>query len=335
MSGALRKLALAALAVGVLASIAGALAGRAATILGVLAAAWLLCAGIAAGAVALSAAIRLARGRWAASVTPIAEAASGFFPVALGLLAILVLAAPAWIPDARAEGWIAWGARVARELVASAALFVAGVAYVRRSRAGAPGAGAAAVVYLLLYVGTLSLWATDFVIALMPGAPSTVLPPLYFGGAFLSGLAFTTLVVTVRGVGEVRTRRDLGGLVFAFVIFWGYLVWAAYLPVWYENLPDETGALLLRWAGGWRYLSGAVLFTILAFPFFALLGAGTKRRRGALAGVAGTILAGLVGERLLLVLPSLALPGGVLTLALGAAVEAGVVGAFVLTSGVT
>ncbi len=298
--------ALVGLGLGVVALVVGWATGHGAVALGALDVGWLYCAGIAAGGVALSAAIRLSQGRWARAVTPVAEATSGFYWPALALLVLLVLAAPSWIPDAAREGRGAWGSRVARDVGAGVILFLAGELYVRRTRAGRETA-TAAIVYLLLYVITLSLWAVDLVMGLSDWAPSTVIPPFYFIGALLGGLALTALLSALRRPETVGppTRHDLGKLLFAFVIFWGYLAWAAYLPVWYGNMPEETGQLLARWADGWRGLTMAVLLTVLAFPFFFFLPEANKRGRSTIVVGAASILVGLLGERMLLVLPSL------------------------------
>ena len=74
--------------------------GFGAVTLGVLAVSWLFFAGAAAGAVAFSAAVRCSRARWVDVISPVAEAGAAFFPSALALLAVLLVLAPSWMPDA-------------------------------------------------------------------------------------------------------------------------------------------------------------------------------------------------------------------------------------------
>ncbi len=320
--------------VGVAALVGALLLGVAPLALGVLAACWLFFAGIAAGGVAFSAAVRCSRGRWAAEVLPKVEALGGFFPAAFALLAILAVAARAWVPGLVAAGWESWGWRCVRELGATAILFAVGHRYLRGAhRETAPALTALAITYLLLYVSVLSLWAIDLVMDLHEWAPSTVIPPFVFIGAFLGALAWGALATARDPHATTKLRGDLGKLLFAMVIFWGYLAWAAYLPVWYGNLPDETGQLLARWAGNWKLVTSGVLVTVLGFPFFFLLPERTKRGRATLAIVASSILAGLLGERFLLVLPSLDLRFDGLSVLLGAGVVVGAIGLFVLTVG--
>lgn len=318
-------------------SLAGmSLAGRTPSAAGALAAGWLLFAGIAAGGVALSTVLRLAHARWAATAVPAAESGAGFFLPAFVILGILLLGAGPWTPSAAGDGALAFAARAVRDLVSVAALWYAAVRYRRSAAAtGAEGgAGIAAVVYLLIYVAAMTVFAIDFVIDPGIGAPSTVVPPFYFAGAFLGGLAWTALLVCLRATGPAAeaVRQDLGKLLFAFCILWGYLLWAAYLPVWYENMPDETGALLARWEGGWRYLTAATIGAVLVFPFFFLLPASTKKGRWSLAVAASSVLAGLLGDRLLLVIPSLGLSWGIAETVGGTAIVAGVGAVFVLSS---
>ncbi len=325
--------AAAAVAVGFVALAGGVARGRAPAALGGLAAAWLFAAGIAAGGVAFSAAVQCSKGRWAREALPALEAGAGFFPAALALLAVLVLGARLWIPGAAEAGWGSWAWRCARELGATAVLFAAGTRYQRRARADAPAPSAAAIAYILLYVTVVSMWAIDLVMDLHEWAPSTVIPPFVFIGGLLGAIALGALVSASDPASGTHVRADLGKLLFAMVIFWGYLVWAAYLPVWYGGLPEETGQLLARWAGGWKVLTGGVLLAVLGLPFFVLLPERTKRSRPALAAIAGCILVGLLGERFLLVLPSLEPGADALSLLVSVGVAAGVLGLFALAFG--
>jgi hypothetical protein len=72
---------------------------------------------------------------------------------------------------------------------------------------------------------------------------------------------------------------------------------------------------------------------VFAWPFWLLFSERLKRRRSTLAIGAGTILAGLLGERFLLVLPSLQLPGGVVSWLVGSGIVVGMAGLFLLSVG--
>lgn len=330
------RLGAAATAIGFAALVAGVALGFATVSLGTLAVSWLFFAGVAAAGVAFSAAVRCSHARWVNVVSPVAEAGAAFFPFALALLAVLLVLAGLWMPTAAGAGWGASAWRLLRDLLASALLFASGRRYLRHARAGdGSNSTPAAVVYLLLYAAVLSLWAVDLVMSLHDWAPSTVIPPYYFMGAFLAAIALVALAESVgpEDASTATTRQDLGKLLFAMVIMWGYLLWSAYLPVWYGNMPDETGQLLARWEGGWKFVTLGMLATVLVFPFFFLLPERTKRGRKTLAAAALSVLTGLFGEHFLLVLPSLPVHLDTPSILLGACVTIGVIGLFVLTAG--
>jgi len=325
----LTRLAAALAGLGFLAFALGLLLGRSAVALAALDASWLFFAGLSAGSVALAAAVRTASGRWADSVLPVADAGAGFFVPALALLLILVLGARALFPGAAA---VATGLRL---LLPSAILFALGRRLVTRARRPGDEGGtrSAAVVYLLVYVVSLSLWTFDLVMKPWGPPPATVLPAYFFLGAFLSGLAWVGLVAAVRGTSGPDLRHDIGKLLFAFIVVWSYLLWALFLPIWYGNVPEESAALLLRWQGAYRPVTLLVLVAVFAWPFWLLFSERMKRRRSTLAVGAGAVLLGLWAERFLLVLPSLSLPGGAGSLLVGAGVTLGVAGLFLLSVG--
>jgi hypothetical protein len=332
------RVAFIAVCAGAIALAGGILFGHGRTALGFLTSGWLFCAGLAAGAVALSAAVRVVGGRWADAALPAAEAAARFFVPALILLVIIASGAHSWMPAAMAPHGLALALLVLREFFATGVLFIMGRRYVSSSRAArehADGGGAArpAVIYLLLYAAVLSLWASDFVIAPAQGAPSTVVPVLYFMGAFLGGIAWTTLVAVARGfVTAASRRRDLSNMIFAFAAFWAYLVWSAYLPVWYENMPDETAQLLARWGGNWRFLTAGALATVFVFPFISLFPEAERRGKTILTVGSAVVLAGLLGISSLFVLPSLSMRIGWAGALTGALVVLGVIGLFLLVA---
>ncbi len=309
--------ALLAVAGGV-ALVLGLALGRGRTTLGVLDAGFLFFAGVAAGGLAVSIAIRLALGGWAASLLAHAEAPFGFLLPALVPLALLVLMPHAWMPDLGRPS----APRAARDLAGAALLLLAGCAYLRRRSA------ALGIVYELLYVAVLSSWAVDLAMGLGPWAPSTVMPAVYFISVFVAGLCLATLRLVLAPDSDPAVRYDAGKLVFGFVSFWGYLLFAEFLPTWYENIPDETALIFARWHGPWRSLLLAVLGTVGAVPFGVLLTEWAKRQRVLLGIATASALSGVLLQCLVLVLPPLHLPGGVPDFVLGAVLLAGLAGLF-------
>jgi hypothetical protein len=319
-------------AVGVACLLSGLAGGRSALVLAALASSWLFAAGVAAGGVALGGAIRIAQGRWARSAIPAADACAAFFIPALVVLAVLEVSARAWMPSVKEMSNPAWAAMATRDLGASVILFALGRRLVSPSLPP-ESAPRFAVAYLLVYVVTLSVWIVDLVMGLKDWIPSTALPAYYFMGAFVSGLAWVALVACVKrspGV-DANERHDLGKLLFGLITFWAYLLWAIFLPTWYANMPEETQSLLLRWSGAYRSVTLGVLGMVFIVPFAVLLSEWAKRQRALLGIAAASVLAGLVAERFLLVLPTLALSLSGWDGVLGAGIALGVVASFALS----
>jgi hypothetical protein len=323
--------AAAALAAAGAAALAGAAAsGRGDAALAALAASFLLLAGAAAGAVAVSAAVRLARGRWAGPLLPVAEAGAGFFLPAAALLALLAVGLGAALAVRDPLG----GAALAAGLVAAALLALgSGAAYVALARGEADPSrlrGAAAAALAGFTAGT-SLWVAA--LAIEPG-PWPALPAVAAAevvGAFVSGLALAALAAEGRRACGPEARRDLANLTFGFLLLWAYLGWSLFLPTWYGNVPDEVAFLLARWTGPYRALAAAALGAWGAAA--ALLFPRARRGRGTLVAAATLALLARALGTALLVLPALAPRAGAAGLLAGALVAAGAAGLFLLSFG--
>jgi hypothetical protein len=326
--------AVVAVVVGVVALVAGQVFGRGAAAYAALDASFLFFAGLAAGSIALVAAIRIAHGRWATPILPLAEASAGFFLPAFFLLLLLdERSRRVLLPEGAQAGSIAYDLRL---LVPTLVLFVLGWSFVDRSRAS-DAAGdrvrGRALAYVVVYAIALSLWAYELVMRVAGGPPATVIPAFYFFGALLSGLAWVALLAAATGVSGPDLRHDLGKLLFAFIVVWTYLLWALFLPTWYGNIPEESEFLLRRWHGGFRPLTIAVIVAVFFWPFWLLFSERFKRRRGTLAFGAATVLAGLAAERFLLVVPSVRIAWDAGAWLVGIGVALGVAGVFLLAVG--
>ncbi|HYM81397.1 MAG TPA: hypothetical protein VEY91_08300 [Candidatus Limnocylindria bacterium] len=164
----------------------------------------------------------------------------------------------------------------------------------------------------VLYAGVFTILAWDFVMALTPDWVSTLFGWWFFMGAFLSGIAMTAFVAT-----QLRSKYrlesyitpshfwDTGKLVFGFSIFWVYQFWSQYLPIWYANLPEETGWVFLRFEEPWRTLGFTVFTFVFLLPFLGLMNMYTKKSPFWLALFSLIVLTGMWMERHILVMPSL------------------------------
>ena len=139
---------------------------------------------------------------------------------------------------------------------------------------------------LLLLALTVTFAAFDWLMSLDPRWYSTIFGVYYFSGAIVGFLAAVILLAMLLQRGgrltasvTVEHYHDLGKLLFAFVIFWGYIAFSQYLLIWYANIPEETGWYLVRQTGDWAGVSVLLLCVHLLLPFFGLLSREVKRRK--------------------------------------------------------
>lgn len=312
---------------------------------------WLFFAPVSAGAVMFSAAVIIAYGKWARPVRRISLSVVAFTPVAFVLLFPLLFAAPHILPwvrtgagvqssylnmpflAARLIGFMAlllvvqllfayWALRPDAAILAERGDPLAKTGLYRfltkgwtrrayeenraslRLRKLGPIMG-------LCYAFAFSFVAFDLVMTLEKGWHSTLIGPYFFMGAFLGGIALTSLLTVLyrRQLGledviESHHLHDLGKLTFAFVVFWGYLFWAQYIVIWYGKLPEEQLFLVYRLSAPFRPLAIAILCGMFIVPFFSLLGVAPKRKPGWLMFVAFLILLTFWFERYFLLYPT-------------------------------
>jgi hypothetical protein len=73
-------------------------------------------------------------------------------------------------------------------------------------------------------------------------------------------------------------------------MLWTYMQLSQLIIVWSGNLPEEVTFYLNRTAGGWKWVSIALVLGHFALPFVLLLSRDLKRDAGKLAWVAGLLL---------------------------------------------
>jgi hypothetical protein len=136
--------------------------------------------------------------------------------------------------------------------------------------------------FMALFAITLTIAAFDWISSLDPIWYSDIFGVYLFAGTFLAGLSATTLMVLYlrrRGrLPEIKPDHiyNLGGFLFAFIVFWSYIGFAQYLLMWYANIPEEVAWYKVRLTGGW----GAAVLVLAALhfvvPFFILIARNAK-----------------------------------------------------------
>ncbi len=142
---------------------------------------------------------------------------------------------------------------------------------------------------LLLLAATITFASFDWIMSLEPEWFSTIFGIYYFSGAAVGSLAVTILLlVLLQNAGKltetvtVEHYHDLGKLLLAFVVFWGYIAFSQYMLIWYANIPEETTWYLDRQTSAWVGVSLGLLFGHLLVPFLGLLPREAKRRKAVL-----------------------------------------------------
>ncbi len=291
--------------------------------------------GIAQGGVVVSASFYLTQGRWGrVAVYRVAEAFSGFLPIGFLLFWLLYFGRAKifpWVthPDSQKAAWLNVPFLFARDGIALAVMTWLSLWLVRASRRPEveswigsmntielppPIIRRLATAVALAYSAVYSLVAFDLVMSLSPKWHSTLFGAYFFAAAFWTGIAATSLTAALmaglnRGrnlFADSRVRHDLGKFLFAFSVFWVYLLFSQYIVIWYGDIPRETFFVVVRVSYlPWAVPAWAAFILIWAVPFTVLMGRAPKRTPAILGTVALLGLAGVFIERYVLVVPSL------------------------------
>jgi Ni/Fe-hydrogenase subunit HybB-like protein len=197
--------------------------------------------------------------------------------------------------------------------------------------------GKFAPAVIILYAVVFSLFAWDFMMSLDPHWFSTLFGPFYFMGSFVAAIG-TTIIFSIllrRRLGledylNDNQYHDIGKLLQGFSLFWVYLFFSQFLPIWYANMPEETAFVIKRVKEEpFRSLSWAVLTCCFIFPFVSLLPRTNKVVKPIVVFIASVSLTGFWLEKYVLVIPSLSNTINISLMQI--LITLGFLGAFVMT----
>ncbi len=152
---------------------------------------------------------------------------------------------------------------------------------------------------VIFYAVIMSLVAFDLIMSVDPHWYSTMWGGYYFMSGVYMAMAWVAIgVALVRKYHPLYLTKvdrpvlhDLGKLLFGFGIFWAYLFWSHYLPIWYGNLPEETGFIIIRLRDEpWHSIAWMTLGCSFIIPFLLGLSRDVKQIP-ALLMATGTIAA--------------------------------------------
>lgn len=163
------------------------------------------------------------------------------------------------------------------------------------------------VVFVLSVTFAFVYWG----MSLEPHWFSSMYPVWFIVGQALAGLALATLIVCLnankRPYNEVVSKnhlRDLGNMLFAFTMLWGYTSVSQYLIIWNGNIPEFTQYFVRRSDNWWNAIGMVTIVGQFLVPWFVLLAPRTKKDPMRLARICGWILVIRVVDVYLTIIPA-------------------------------
>ncbi len=160
-------------------------------------------------------------------------------------------------------------------------------------------------LYVVMYVGTMTVITADFIMSLIPGYKSAIFPAYMVVSGFGGGIAVVMVTATVMrlwgGADDYLGREQffaLGKMQLAFGLLWFYFMWTDFVIPWYGRMPWEILQLKLL------YFHSYVWFFVTAFllcfvgPLLFLMWTKVRRSRVGPAIVSTGVLIGLLADRI-------------------------------------
>lgn len=165
---------------------------------------------------------------------------------------------------------------------------------------------------IAMFVLVINFWATDVGMALDEHWFSQIYGIWFVGKMALMALSMATLILCTQAAkapyaGKVTpgVTKDLGNLLFAFTMLWGYFSLSQFLIIWSPDLPEFTSYYLARSNNGYNVVGMVNLMGSFFIPFLALLSPAMKRSTKTLGFWAGWIFTFTIVDMFYVLLPSL------------------------------
>lgn len=282
--------------------------------------------GVAQGGLVFSCILRITNARWGRSLLRISEGFACFTIISFILLIVLFIGKDVILPYATQhyhhpkDVWLNMNFVMARNLIGLAIIIVMNYFYLKTSLSQdldgqdkMDTLKKLAPAIIIVYAIVFSLFSWDFMMSLDPHWFSTLFGPYYFMGSLVAAIALTIIIsVALKrylGLNEYLTDHhywDMGKILQGLSLFWVYAMFSQFLPIWYANMPEETGFVIKRVAEEpFKSFSWAVLSCCFIFPFVALLPRTNKIFTPIVVFISAVSVAGLWMDKFMLVVPSL------------------------------
>ena len=169
------------------------------------------------------------------------------------------------------------------------------------------------VAIAFIYALTMSFLSWDFMMSLHPHFYSTLFGVYYFIASLLGALGLLIIISSIltnrfqlENVITEYQFYDAAKLMFGLSVFWLYLFFSQFLPIWYANMPEETGFIGARvFEDPYKSLSWVTVTCVFVVPFITLIPRTTKIVKPALVTIASVSFLGLFLEKIVLIYPSI------------------------------
>lgn len=163
------------------------------------------------------------------------------------------------------------------------------------------------------YSLSMTFIAFDFIMSLDVHFYSTLFGVYYFMASVLAALGLVVIISAMMTkkfkLDSVITEfqfYDAGKLMFGLSVFWLYTFFSQFLPIWYANMPEETGFIATRvFDDPYMTLSWVTLTCVFVIPFVTLIPRTTKIVKPIIATIASISFLGLFVEKIVLIYPSI------------------------------
>lgn len=265
---------------------------------------------ISAAMVTWSAITVCSNGRWPGESERLSWSGFAFLVPSIVLLVLLWIGSPTWTPwygkELRQGLWLNNTFVFSRDIAAIVLFWLCALWYMQNRRQGRRGAWISGGTLIVTFCVMFSLLGFDLAMSLNPHWHSMAFGPYFFISSLYGGILSWTLLVVLHGKNYgPELRHDFGRLVFAFAILTTYFFFIQLLPIWYENLLDETLYLVHRMNYvNWKLVSSLVVGIVYLGPLVMLLTIKAKRSRFILGAITILLLLGLWFERWWMVTPT-------------------------------
>lgn len=165
---------------------------------------------------------------------------------------------------------------------------------------------------LVIFFVTMTFATTDWLMSIDAKWYSTLLPLLTAVGGALSALSLCIILILRHRNEEPYSSvitspltKDLGNMIFALTMLWGYMTLSQYLITYSGHLPEEIPYYINRNEHGWQILSGMIVLTQFFIPFTALLASRVKRFAKNLVAVVILVFVVRIFDMYWVVMPSM------------------------------